>query len=414
MRCSRSRAGTPTPSPSARPASSACASPPWPTSGRTARACRGAVGSARCSAARTSRRWSCGARARPTIADPAALKALIEETREPLTTGHEGAVHLRHAVPRRPDQRARRARQLQPPAARSSPRPSDRRRVDEGALPRPGHDVPEVPGGVRQAVRDPRRRVRGHPGQDAGVRDRSSRSAPMLGIANSGSADPAPTTSATCSGWTRSRWASRWRSSARRSSAAGSSPAEVGVPFGWGDWRGMLKLVEMTARARGVRRPPGRGRVAARRVRASRGDAPGVRGQAPGAARALGARAQGPVDRLRDGHARRQPPRHAADAAVRARASTGAARTSKPAFAVRSQHFTAVGDSLVAVSLHLRARLRPVRRASPTRGWCAPITGWDMSVDELERVGRADHQPRAALQRARGRAPRATTCCRGR
>ncbi len=26
---------------------------------------------------------------------------------------------------------------------------------------------------------------------------------------------------------------------------------EVGVPFGWGDWRGMLKLVEMTARREG-------------------------------------------------------------------------------------------------------------------------------------------------------------------
>src|SRR5882724_3326719 len=29
------------------------------------------------------------------------------------------------------------------------------------------------------------------------------------------------------------------------------SPAEVGVPFGWGDWRGMLRLVEMTARREG-------------------------------------------------------------------------------------------------------------------------------------------------------------------
>src|SRR5215468_9254568 len=29
------------------------------------------------------------------------------------------------------------------------------------------------------------------------------------------------------------------------------SPAEVGVPFGWGDWRGMLRLVEMTGRREG-------------------------------------------------------------------------------------------------------------------------------------------------------------------
>src|SRR5204862_1547915 len=29
------------------------------------------------------------------------------------------------------------------------------------------------------------------------------------------------------------------------------SEKDVGVPFGWGDWRGMLKLVEMTARREG-------------------------------------------------------------------------------------------------------------------------------------------------------------------
>ena len=46
---------------------------------------------------------------------------------------------------------------------------------------------------------------------------------------------------------------------------------DVGVPFGWGDWRGMLTLVEHDGAARGLRRPPRRGRVAARGVGASGG-----------------------------------------------------------------------------------------------------------------------------------------------
>ncbi len=48
------------------------------------------------------------------------------------------------------------------------------------------------------------------------------------------------------------------------------TPSDVGVPFGWGDWRGMLKLVEMTARREGFGASPGRGRLAAGRVRSSR------------------------------------------------------------------------------------------------------------------------------------------------
>ena len=36
-----------------------------------------------------------------------------------------------------------------------------------------------------------------------------------------------------------------------KSSAACPRIGPIGVPFGWGDWRGMLALVEMTARREG-------------------------------------------------------------------------------------------------------------------------------------------------------------------
>ena len=96
------------------------------------------------------------------------------------------------------------------------------------------------------------------------------------------------------------------------------SREEIGVPFGWGDWRGMLRLVEMTAAREGFgdRLAEGAWRLA--ESRPSGGDQDGLRRQAARAARALGARAQGHVHRLRHGDARRQPPRHAPDAAVRA------------------------------------------------------------------------------------------------
>ena len=122
-----------------------------------------------------------------------------------------------------------------------------------------------------------------------------------------------------------------------------------------------------------------------------------LRGQAPRAARPLGARAQGPVHRLRDGHARRQPPRHAPDAAVRADLRSAVGTDGKPAFAVRSQHFTARRRLARPLPLHLRARLRPVyvERAVRAR-WCGPSpagtwtsrssSGWASAIINLERL----------------------------
>ena len=112
------------------------------------------------------------------VADPAALKALLDETREPLRTGTKalstfgtpflvgpinalgalGSYNLRSEV--------------------FAEAQSGRRRVDEGALPRPRHHLPEVPGGVRQAVRDLARASSRAPGPRCRSTSRSSRSVP--------------------------------------------------------------------------------------------------------------------------------------------------------------------------------------------------------------------------------------------
>ena len=118
----------------------------------------------------------------------------------------------------------------------------------------------------------------------------------------------------------------------------------------------------------------------------SGGDAPGLRGQAPRAAGALGARPEGLVDRLRHRDSRRQSPRHAADAAVRADGSTAgdrptsppsprAARTSRPS-ATRSSCAASPPSGASACSW-----------ASRTRAMVRAVTGWSVDVEELERVG---------------------------
>ena len=161
--------------------------------------------------------------------------------------------------------------------------------------------------------------------------------------------------------------------------------AEVGVPFGWGDWRGMLRLIEMTAAREGFgdRLAEGAWRLA--ESVHPEGTRAGLRGQAARAARPLRARAQGHVHRLRHRHARRQPSRHAPHAAVRAgydrRGTEG-----KPEFAVRSQHFTAVGDSLV-ICRFTSERGFGLYVEEPYARMVRAITGWDMTVEELERVG---------------------------
>ncbi|MBI4592966.1 MAG: aldehyde ferredoxin oxidoreductase C-terminal domain-containing protein, partial [Candidatus Rokubacteria bacterium] len=58
----------------------------------------------------------------------------------------------------------------------------------------------------------------------------------------------------------------------------------------------------------------------------------------------------------------------------------------KPAFAVRSQHFTAVGDSLVLCRF-TSERGYGLYVDEPYARMVRAVTGWDMTVEELERVG---------------------------
>ena len=58
----------------------------------------------------------------------------------------------------------------------------------------------------------------------------------------------------------------------------------------------------------------------------------------------------------------------------------------KPAFAVRSQHFTAVGDSLVMCRFTAE-RGFGLYVGEPYAAMLRAVTGWDVTVEELERAG---------------------------
>jgi len=160
---------------------------------------------------------------------------------------------------------------------------------------------------------------------------------------------------------------------------------EVGLPFGWGDWRGMLKLVEMTARREGfgARVAEGAWRLAAsvhpegtRLVYAVKGlELPAH------SARALKGLSIGYATATRGGshHDTRPTPQYAQGFDRRA-------TKDKPAFAVRSQHFTALGDSLVMCRF-TSERGFGVFIGEPYATMVRAVTGWDVTVDELERVG---------------------------
>jgi aldehyde:ferredoxin oxidoreductase len=163
------------------------------------------------------------------------------------------------------------------------------------------------------------------------------------------------------------------------------SPAEVGVPFGWGDWRGMLTLVEQTARREGfgARLAEGAWRLAesvhpegTRLVYAVK------RLELPAhSARALKGLSIGYATATRGGshHDTRPTPQYAAGYDRRGTAD-------KPAFAIRSQHFTAVGDSLVMCRF-TSERGFGLFLGEPYAQMVRAVTGWDVTVPELERVG---------------------------
>jgi len=163
------------------------------------------------------------------------------------------------------------------------------------------------------------------------------------------------------------------------------SPAEVGVPFGWGDWRGMLRLVEMTARREGFgdRLADGAWRLAESiHPEATRLVYAVKRLELPAhSARALKGLSIGYATATRGGshHDTRPTPQYAP---TFDRRSTG----DKPAFAARSQHFTAVGDSLVLCRF-TSERGFGLFVDEPYARMVRAVTGWDVDVEELERIG---------------------------
>jgi len=163
------------------------------------------------------------------------------------------------------------------------------------------------------------------------------------------------------------------------------SPAEVGVPFGWGDWRGMLKLVEMTAHRDGFgdRLAEGAWRLAeALHPEATRVVYAVKRLELPAhSARALKGLSIGYATATRGGshHDTRPTPQYAPGFDRRSTAD-------KPAFAIRSQHFTAVGDSLVLCRFTAERGFGLFLDETYAR-MVRAVTGWDVTVEELERIG---------------------------
>jgi aldehyde:ferredoxin oxidoreductase len=163
------------------------------------------------------------------------------------------------------------------------------------------------------------------------------------------------------------------------------SPAEVGVPFGWGNWRGMLRLVEMTARREGFgdRLAEGAWRLAESiHPEATRLVYAVKRLELPAhSARALKGLSIGYATGTRGGshHDTRPTPQYAP---TFDRRST----EDKPAFAARSQHFTAVGDSLVLCRF-TSERGFGLFVGEPYARMVRGITGWDVSAEELDRIG---------------------------
>ena len=163
------------------------------------------------------------------------------------------------------------------------------------------------------------------------------------------------------------------------------TPGEVGVPFGWGDWRGMLTLIEMTARREGfgARLAEGAWRLAesvhpqgTQLVYAVK------RLELPAhSARALKGLSIGYATATRGGshHDTRPTPQYAPGFDRRS-------TKDKPDFAVRSQHFTAVGDSLVLCRF-TSERGFGLFVGEPYAAMVRAITGWDVTPEELERIG---------------------------
>jgi aldehyde:ferredoxin oxidoreductase len=161
---------------------------------------------------------------------------------------------------------------------------------------------------------------------------------------------------------------------------------EVGIPAGWGNHRAVHKLVELTARREGFGDvlADGSARLAARLGPEAQKLLYAVKGLeiAGHSARALKGMSIGYATGTRGGshHDTRPTPQYGPD--FDRRSPEG-----KPAWAIRSQHFTAVDDSL------------PLCRFTSERGGYGmylsdhyvrminAATGWDLDLPELERIG---------------------------
>jgi aldehyde:ferredoxin oxidoreductase len=160
---------------------------------------------------------------------------------------------------------------------------------------------------------------------------------------------------------------------------------EVGVPFGWGRPEGMLKLVEQTAWRDGFgdRLAEGAWRLAeSLGGEATRAVYAVKRLELPAhSARALKGLSIGYATATRGGshHDTRPTPQYAPG--FDRRSPEG-----KPAFAIRSQHFTAVGDSLVLCRFTAE-RGFGLFLGEPYAAMLRAVTGWDVTVEELERAG---------------------------
>ncbi len=163
------------------------------------------------------------------------------------------------------------------------------------------------------------------------------------------------------------------------------SREEIGVPFGWGDWRGMLRLVEMTAAREGFgdRLAEGGWRLAESiHPEATKAVYAVKRLELPAhSARALKGMSIGYATATRGGshHDTRPTPQYAQG--FDRRGTDG-----KPEFAIRSQHFTAVDDSLVLCRF-TSERGFGLYVEEPYARMVSAVTGWNVTVEELERVG---------------------------
>jgi aldehyde:ferredoxin oxidoreductase len=163
------------------------------------------------------------------------------------------------------------------------------------------------------------------------------------------------------------------------------TPDEVGGPFGWGDHEGMIRLIRQTAARQGFgdRLAEGSWRLAAAIGQGAERLPYAVKGlELPAhSARALKGMSIGYATATRGGshHDTRPTPQYAPGFDRRSTAD-------KPAFAARSQHFTAVDDSLVMCRF-TSERGFGLFVNDTYAGLLSAVTGWSIDAAGLETIG---------------------------